>query len=74
MSNSARLLGAPLPAFSHLEDVIAAWGLTAARDQAWHHGEALWALRATPILAMGYLDGLDGLTTFGNKALLVPVP
>ena len=69
-----RLLGDPLPPFSHLENMLAAWGTTAAREQAWNHAIALWQLRSLPQIAAGYLDGLDGLTTFGNKALLVPVP
>jgi hypothetical protein len=69
-----RLLGDALPPVSRLEDTIAAWGTTAAREQAWNHAEALWQLRALPPVAAGYLDGLDGLTTFGNKILLVPVP
>jgi uncharacterized protein DUF5995 len=69
-----RLLGDPLPPVSHLEDSTAAWGTSAAREQAWNHSEALWQLRNLPAIASGYLDGLDGLTTFGNKVLLVPVP
>jgi hypothetical protein len=69
-----RLLGDALPPVSHLEDTIAAWGTAAAREQAWNHAEALWALRDLPTIAAGYLDGLDGLTTFGNKMLLAPVP
>lgn len=69
-----RLLGDPLPPISHLENTIAAWGTSAAREQAWNHAQALWQLRGFPLIAEGYLDGLDGLTTFGNKTLLVPVP
>ena len=69
-----RLLGDPLPPISHLEHTLAAWGTSAAREQAWNHAEALWHLRDVPVIAAGYMDGLDGLTTFGNKALLVPVP
>jgi uncharacterized protein DUF5995 len=69
-----RLLGDALPEISRLEDTVAAWGTGAAREQAWRHAEALWQLRHLPHIAAGYLDGLDGLTTFGNKALLVPVP
>ena len=69
-----RLLGDPLPVISHVEDTIAAWGTAAAREQAWRHADALWHLRTFPIAAQGYLDGLDGLATFGNKMMLVPVP
>ncbi len=68
-----RLLGDPLPGVSHLEDLLAAWGLSSARGQAWKHGEALWTVRDFPIAADAIENGLDGLTTFGNKALLIPV-
>jgi hypothetical protein len=68
-----RLLGDPLPPVSHIENTIAAWKVKAAREQAWNHAQALWHLRHFPLLVEGYLDGLDGLTTFGNKALLVEV-
>lgn len=69
-----RLLGDALPPVSHLEDTVAAWGTSAAREQAWNHAEALWELRGVPRIAAGYLDGLDGLVTFSNKAMLAPVP
>jgi len=69
-----RLLGDPLPPVSRLEDSVAAWCTGAAREQAWNHAEALWELRNLPTISAGYLEGLDGLTTFGNKILLVPVP
>jgi Family of unknown function (DUF5995) len=71
---NVRLLGDPLPPVSHLEDAIAAWGTSQAREQAWNHSEALWYLRDVPAIATGYLRSLDGLTTFGNRILLAPVP
>ena len=69
-----RLLGDPLPAVSHLEDLVAAWGTRAAREQAWNNSEALWHLQSVPPVAAGFLDSLDGITTFASKALLAPVP
>jgi Family of unknown function (DUF5995) len=69
-----RLLGDPLPPVSHLENLIAAWGTAAAREQAWTNSEVLWHLEATPALASGFLDSLDGMATFLGRALLVPVP
>ena len=67
-----RLLGDALPPVSHLEDLIAAWNLAAARDNAWNIAESLWqdSAVATEIL----MDSIDGLTTVIGKALLVPVP
>jgi hypothetical protein len=68
-----RLLGDALPAASHLEDLIAAWGVSAAQEAAWDNAELPWHLRQTPPLSSAFTDALDGLTTVINKALLVPV-
>jgi hypothetical protein len=69
-----RLLGDPLPPVSHLEDTIAAWSVSAAREAAWQNAELLWHLRSVPPLSSTFMDTLDGLTTVAGKALLVPVP
>lgn len=66
------LLGDALPPVSHIEDTIAAWNVSAAREAAWHNAELLWHLRPTPPLASSFMDTLDGLTTVAGKALLVP--
>jgi hypothetical protein len=67
-----RLLGDPLPAVSHLEDLIAAWDLAAAREQAWNTAESL--RQDSSFGARIHMDTIDGLTTVIGKALLVPVP
>lgn len=67
-----RLLGDPLPPVSHLEDTIAAWNVSAAREAAWQNAELLWHLQGVPPLSSSFMDTLDGLTTFAGKALLVP--
>jgi hypothetical protein len=67
-----RLLGDPLPEVSHLADMIAAWDVAAARENAWVNAECLWNL--PPLCAAGLMDSIDGLTTVVGKALLVPVP
>lgn len=69
-----RLLGDPLPPVSHLEDTIAAWSVSAAREAAWQNGELLWHLRDCPPLSSNFIGTLDGLTTVVGKALLAPVP
>jgi hypothetical protein len=66
-----RLPGDALPPVSHLEETLAAWNVTAARESAWWNAEHLWQF---PPLAASYLVGLDGLTTVIGKTLLVPVP
>ncbi len=69
---NVRLLGDPLPAVSHLEDLIAAWNLAAARENAWNTAETLW--QDSALAASVLMDTIDGLTTVIGKALLVPVP
>jgi hypothetical protein len=69
---NVRLLGDPLPAVSHLEDLVAAWDLGAARELAWNTAESLWQVSA--LAARIQMDTIDGLTTVIGKALLVPVP
>ena len=69
-----RLLGDALPPASHLEDMIAAWSVSAAREAAWNNAEVLWHLHQVPPLDSTLMDTLDGLTTVTNKAILVPVP
>jgi hypothetical protein len=69
-----RLLGVALPPVSHLEDTIAAWSVTAAREAAWQNAYALWNLRLFSPAKSSFLDALDGLTTVVGKTLLVPVP
>jgi len=71
---AVRLLGDALPPISHLEDTIAAWNVSAARESAWQNAEQLWQVRTVPALAASFMDVLDGFTTVIGKALLVPVP
>jgi len=71
---NVRLPGGALPPISHLEDTIAAWNVSAARESAWQNAGHLWQLGAIPLLASSFMDVLDGFTTVIGKALLVPVP
>jgi hypothetical protein len=69
-----RLRGDPLPPVSHLEDTIAAWNVSAAREGAWQNAEILWHLQNTPPLSSNFVAALDGITTVVGKAVLVPAP
>jgi hypothetical protein len=69
-----RLLGDALPPVSHLEDTIAAFSVTAAREAAWNNAEMLWILRGAPPIRDRTLSSLDGLTALAGKTLLVPIP
>ena len=69
-----RLPGDLLPAVNTLEDTLAAWNMSAARELAWQNAEHLWHLRSTPALEAGFLDVLDGFSTVIGKTLMVPLP
>jgi hypothetical protein len=71
---NVRLPGDALPPVSHLEDTLAAWGVSAARESAWTSAERLWEVRTIPAAASGFMDALDGFATVIGKAVLVPVP
>lgn len=71
---NVRLLGDALPDLSQLENTIAAWSVSAAREAAWNNAELLWHLRGEAALSAAFLDTLDGLTGLVGKALLVPIP
>ena len=69
-----RLLGDSVPAASQLENTLAAWSVSAARESAWDNSELLWHLRPEAGLTATFLNSLDGLTSVVGKALLVPIP
>ena len=69
-----RLLGAALPAASHLEDTLAAWSVSSAREAAWNNAELLAHLEDVPLISGTFVDTLDGMTAVASKTLLVPVP
>ena len=68
-----RLLGQVLPPASQLENAIAAWSITAAREAAWRNAEVLWNLQSLPSVASRFLATLDGLATMSSKVLLAVV-
>jgi hypothetical protein len=69
-----RLPGDALPAVSGLEDRLAVWSVSAARETAWNNAEILWHLMDAPAVSATFLDSLDGMTSVAGKTLLVPVP
>jgi hypothetical protein len=71
---NVRLAGDALPDVSHLEDLLAAWSIAAAREAAWKNAEVLWHLTDVPPISATFLDSLDATTAVASKALLVPVP
>lgn len=69
-----RLLGDPLPPVSHLENTVAAWSVSAAREAAWQNSEILWHVQSSITISSSFIDTLDGLTTVVGKTLLISVP
>ena len=69
-----RFLGEALPGGSKLEDLLAAWNVSAAREAAWNNAEILWNLRNELGLSTAFQNTLDGLTSVVNKTLLIPIP
>jgi hypothetical protein len=55
-----------------VDDVVAMWDVTRARDAAWTNGMALWHLRDDPELAEQFLVTLDGMVGLASKGLLAP--
>jgi hypothetical protein len=57
--------------FDGVDDVVAIWSVTAARDAAWTNGEVMWHLRGIGPLARAYLTMLDGSVGLASRGLLV---
>jgi uncharacterized protein DUF5995 len=58
--------------FDRIDDVLAMWDVSRARDAAWTNAEALWALRGERDLYDTYLETLDRTVGFAGRGLLVP--
>lgn len=70
------LAGTPLAGggpFAPLEDIIAMWSVSEARQSAWNHSQSLWNVRQLPPVQRASLDALDGLTELASNGLLVRV-
>lgn len=65
------MLGLADEVLGHVDDVVAMWSITEARNAAWTNAEALWALRDHPDLTADYEDALDGTVGFAGRGLLV---
>jgi Family of unknown function (DUF5995) len=60
-------------ALGELDDVIAMWNVEHAREAAWTHAEALWAMRPLPHLRAEFVRTLDRMVGFAGRGLLRPV-
>jgi hypothetical protein len=67
------LLGDNLPSINYVENMAAAFGLSASREAAWTNGEMLFHAEVVPGLGDRFLDGLDDAATLAARGLLAPV-
>ncbi len=56
-----------------LDDVLAMWSVRHARETAWGNAEVLWQIQDIQILRDTFLLGLDRLTGFAGRGLLIPI-
>lgn len=60
-------------ALGDIDDVIAMWNVERAREAAWTHAEALWAIKGLSGLRAQFVETLDRLVGFGGRGLLRPL-
>ena len=58
--------------FDRIDDVMAMWDVTRARDAAWTNAQTLWALRPEPALGEEFVASLDRMVGFASRGLLTP--
>lgn len=67
------LPGDELPGAATLEQIVAGWGVAAARESAWVHAEILAAIAGDQFLSERFIDGMDGLAALAGKSLLIEI-
>jgi hypothetical protein len=66
------LIGVADEVLGRIDDVVAIWSVSEARNAAWTHAQMLWAVRGDAGLARAFEDVLDGTVGFASRGLLVP--
>jgi Family of unknown function (DUF5995) len=56
-----------------VDDAVAMWKVSRARDAAWTNAETLWALRGAPAVQAEFAGALDRLVGFAGRGLLRPL-
>jgi hypothetical protein len=67
------LVGVADEALGRLDDVLAIWKVSRARQAAWVHAETLWHLRELPFAGARHLAILDRTVGFAGRGLLARV-
>ncbi len=57
----------------NVDDAVAMWKVSRAREAAWANAETLWALRSAPAVTAEYAAALDRLVGFAGRGLLRPL-
>jgi uncharacterized protein DUF5995 len=65
------LPGDSLPHAAQVEMAVGAWGVGAARESAWLHGEVLYRVGGEPLLADRLTNALDDAAALAGKALMI---
>jgi Family of unknown function (DUF5995) len=60
-------------ALGDVDDAVAIWKVSRAREAAWANAEALWALRGLPEVRAEFSAALDRLVGFAGRGLLRPL-
>jgi hypothetical protein len=66
------LVGVADEVLGRIDDVVAIWSVSEARNAAWTHAQMLWAIRGDAGLTKAFEDTLDGTIGFASRGLLVP--
>jgi hypothetical protein len=66
------LVGVADEVLGRIDDVVAIWSVSEARNAAWTHAQMLWAVRGNAVLTTAFEDTLDGTVGFASRGLLVP--
>jgi Family of unknown function (DUF5995) len=66
------LVGVADEVMGRIDDVVAIWSVSEARNAAWTHAQMLWAVGGDDGLTKAFEDALDGTVGFASRGLLVP--
>lgn len=67
------LVGVADHVLGRLDDAVAMWSVSAAREAAWNHAEVYGALPNVPFIKRTMIETLDRTVGFAGRGLLVPV-
>src|SRR5207245_1572218 len=65
------LVGVADEVMGRIDDVVAIWSVSEARNAAWTHAQMLWAVGGDDGLTNAFEDVLDGMVGFASRGLLV---